>query len=195
MNTKRIAIFGLVASASLASPGCITFVGPEDLRLAVSLSSGVGLDREFGVGVDGLTLRIATSIAGVPVPIHGVTWIDVGIYKINKFGLGSSESARSLIRNIDLPGWEPVVRMRGGEDGDEAAVFVRCDGSSIRGIVVFARDGDELVIARLVGRIDKLIEGFLDSGKLAERGWPGLAAVAGGPSDTLTHEHVPHPSP
>lgn len=192
MNTGRIALFGLVVSASLLSPGCITFLGPEDLRLAVSLSSGVGLDREFGVGVDGLTLRMATSIAGVPVPLRGVTWVDVGIYKIDKFGLGTSESKRCMIGNIDLPGWEPIVRMRGGEDGVEAAVFVKCDGSSIRGIVVFARDGDELVIARLLGRIDKLIEGFLDSGELAKHGWPGLIAAAGSPYDKSTQ--VPHPS-
>lgn len=189
MNISRIAIFGLVVSASLISPGCITFVGPEDLRLAVSLSSGVGLDREFGVGVDGLTLRIATSIAGVPVPVSGITWVDVGIYKVDAFGLASSESKRCLVGNIDLPGWEPIVRTRSG-DGDEAAVLVKCDPSSIRGIVVFARDGDELVIARLVGRIDQLIEGFLDSEELFGNGWPGLVAVAGDRSDTGA---VPHP--
>ena len=183
MNTNRVVVFGLAVVASLVSPGCITFVGPEDLRLAVSLSSGVGLDREFGMSVDGLTLKLATSIAGAPVPIRGVTWVDVGIYKVDALGIASSESKRFLVKNIDLPGWEPIVRVSGGDDGEEAVVLIKCDGSAIRGLVVFARDDDELVIARLVGRIDRLIEGFLESGELGEHGWSGLVAVAGASTD------------
>jgi len=178
MNSRLMAIWGL-AVASLAGPGCVTFIGPEELRMAVSLSSGVGLDRKFGVGVDGLTLRMALAIAGIPVPVTGVLWVDVGVYEINRYSGAPVEGA--MVRNIDLPGWESIVRTRGG--GDEAAVFVRYDDRSIRGMVALVRDDEELAIVRLTGRIDRLLEAFLGGEGFAKLGWPGLASVTARSAD------------
>lgn len=160
-----------LSAVPLLGTGCISFLGPEDLRLAISLSQGVGLDREFGVSVDGLTIAAVSAFAPVSIPVGAVTWADVGVYKVR-----GPKAAESFVFDIELPGWEPVVRTRDG--GNEAVVLVKQGRSSIRGFLVFAHDEEELVIVRIKGKIDKLFEHFLEQNDFQEKGWPALADFA-----------------
>lgn len=144
-----------LAGLAMVSSGCISLLGPEDLRFRLSLSQGVGLDRQFAIGVDGLTIRAAAALAGPDLPIRGLTWADVGVYRIRG-------DRQNLLANVELPGYETMVRVRDGSD--EVRVFVQQGTTAVNGLVLLARENDQLVIVRVRGRIDQLLESVLQKG-------------------------------
>jgi hypothetical protein len=155
MIPTRMTLCVLAICTMAGSTGCISLLGPEDLRFRLSLLNGVGIDREFALGVDGLTLQAAAAFAPVDVPLGGVYWTDFGTFKIRG-------DAKGLISNARLPGYESIVRVR--EDGEEVNVLVKQSDTAIKSFVVLAREGDELVIVRMHGRIDKLLQQIMEDG-------------------------------
>lgn len=143
-----------LALACLPCTGCISLLGPEDLRFRTSLASGVDIDREFAVGVDGLTVSLAAALA-TDIPIRGVTWADVGMYRIR-----NAEEAEGVLDDLELPGYHQLVRIREGTS--ETLVLVKQSSRSVSGVSVFQRDGDELVIVRVKGFIGHLIQHILE---------------------------------
>jgi hypothetical protein len=156
----------------LAAGGCILPVGPEDVRFQVSASSGVGITQKLGISVDGLTINLVSALAptAIPLPMHHISWADVGIYEVHT--RDSDQLPRSVLKRVRMIGWEPMVRTRDGSS--ETAIFVRYFGSAITGMCVLARDGRELVIARISGRIDNLIADMF-----GEKGWGGFYEIGG----------------
>lgn len=156
----------------LAAGGCILPVGPEDVRFQVSASSGVGITQKLGLSVDGLTINLASALApaGLHLPTQHISWADVGVYEVHT--PDGEELPRSVLKRVKMLGWEPMVRTRDGSS--ETAIFVRYFGSAITGMCVLARDGHELVIARLSGRIDNLITDIF-----SEKGFGGFYEIGG----------------
>ena len=100
---RRYAAIAVFAAALCA--GCISLLGPEDLRFRLSLNQNVGLDRKFAVGADGLTIKAACLLAGPHVPaIRGLSWVDVGVYEIRG-------DARNLIAEVEkaFASWDKVL--------------------------------------------------------------------------------------
>jgi len=162
----------LLLAPLLAAGGCILPIGPEDVRFQVSASSGVGLTQKMGFSVDGLTINLASAVAPVdlPLPMHHISWAEVGIYKVH--APDGEEPPRCVLKRVKIPGWEPMVRTRDGSS--ETAIFVRYFGSAITGMSVLARDTDELVIARISGRIDNLITDMF-----SEKGFGSFYEIGG----------------
>jgi hypothetical protein len=145
----------VIVLCGLAAGGCISLLGPEDVRFRVSLAQGVGLDRKFAIGADGLTVGMATALAGPDMKLKGISWVDVGIYHIRG-------DQHSFVAGVELPGWEPIVRVREGDS--EAKIFVKQSSTSLKGLLVLARENDELVIARVRGRLDQLLDSVMEHG-------------------------------
>ncbi len=158
------------ALASLSS-GCVTLLGPVSLQRTLSREQGVRLEREFGVGVDGVTMGLASCFAGAPLPFGSVMGAEVGVYRV----IGPEEPR---LHELKLSGWERVIRAR--EPDGEFVVFLKMGRSSIRGLAVFNRSEDEVTIARVFGRIEKLLDWAVKHG-----GGIGLdPETSSGPSET-----------
>ena len=80
-----------------------------------------------------------------------------------------------MLDGLELPGFEPMVRMREGDT--ETLILLKEQGDSVRQMVVLARDGRELVIVRVKGRIDAFLAKAVKQGTIKEDGWEGLAGV------------------
>jgi len=174
-STRHILLTLLVPL--IGAGGCILPFGPEDLRRAASRSGKMKLKQKIGLSVDGVTLGVLGGIANVPVPLHHVFWADVGIYEIS--GTTDGRPVQSCLRRMDLPGWDRIVRTR--ERDSETCVLVKRRGSSINGVVVMARDGRELVIARVTGRMHAFLRDIL-----AGHGGTGLFEFGGGHGTEIT---------
>ena len=134
-----------VAMVPLLWAGCILPIGPEDLRLALSRSSGMKLQQEIGLSVDGLTLTVVGGLAGVPIPLHHLLWADVGIYRVTNPS-GEEDTGDTFVMP-ELRGWKRFVRMR--ENDEDVQLFVLEFGDAIHGMVFIVRNEDEVVIVRL----------------------------------------------
>ncbi len=156
---RRLSLCLIVVTLPAAS-GCVTFLGPEDLRWAISRDQRVRLDRDIGMGVDGLTLGLVAAIADVPIPVAGILTAEVGVYTIK--GGDEVVDAQSILSNFALRGFEAIVRVR--EPGNEVVVLAKYNDRTIRSIVVVARDGRELVIVRARGRLEKMLQWALEQG-------------------------------
>ncbi len=149
--------------------GCIIPVGPDDLRRQVSRANDVTLEQEIGVSVDGLTLATAAAVAGVPLPLIHVGWAEIGIYRIAG-GANADAPVREFMAP-ELNGWQRVVRLR--ERDSMMYMLVKPSGEGIRGMIMVARSGDEVIVVRVRGRLHKLLEHVI-AHSVAEDGFPGM---------------------
>lgn len=164
--TRKLLIAAIAAALLPAASGCIMFgVGPEDLRWAVSRSEGVQLKPEICLSMDGLSVAIASSLAGSPFPLHGVGWIDVGIYRVT----GGESVLRSKLSEMKLKGWDSLVRVRSKTENVHVLVDTKRD--RVCGMVVLVRQADQVIIARLRGDLNRLFEEALKSS--------GVTGIAG----------------
>lgn len=145
-------VMTLAALACLVvQSACVGLLGPVDLELAVGASSGALLTRSMGFNVlhGPLAGVVASEDEDAARTLSSISSADVGVYTMHSFG-----SAR--LRELELAGWERIMRVR--EHDSDVVIFARTDGEAIKGMVVIARDHDDLVIARVMGRVDKIIE-------------------------------------
>ena len=167
---RSLAKFLLVAvCVPMFGAGCIIPVGPDDLRLQVSRANDVALEQEIGVSVDGLTLATAAAVAGVPLPLIHVGWAEIGIYRI-----AGGANADAPVREFaapELEGWQRVVRLR--ERDSKMHMLVKPSGGGIRGMIMVARSGDEVIVVRVRGRLHKLLE-YVIAHSAAKDGFPRM---------------------
>ncbi len=159
-----VSMFGLMFVA-----GCIIPIGPDDLRRQVSRANDVTLEQEIGVSVDGLTMATAAAVAGVPLPLIHVGWAEIGIYRIVG-GANADAPVREFVAP-ELEGWQRVVRMR--DRDSKMYMLVKTSGEGIRGMIMVARSGDEVMVIRLRGRLHKLLEHVI-AHSVAEDGFSGM---------------------
>ena len=87
----------------------------------------------------------------------------MGVYNV----VDSHDPVGSGMADLDLPGWEPIVRIREGDE--RIQVLCQIEGERIRAMLVVVLDGDELVIVRLKGNLHKFLPGALE-----HAGWGGI---------------------
>jgi hypothetical protein len=156
-GTSRAALFLLLALA-LSSAACIGFRGPEQIRREISFNSGVELDREMGFTIrrSGMWLvRAGLRIAGEDeISLRGVRGVQVGIYQVRGSEMG--RHPRIPLEAGRFSDWDPVVRVH--EEDEEVLVLVREKKGSIRRMLVVVSDDEELVVVRMKGKLESILE-------------------------------------
>jgi len=156
MRIAKLAAFGLLAASLTASAGCV-LIGPAGVRHDVTQATGLDLDREFGFRLGRLSLflvRQGVRAADDEVTLDGVRKVAIGVYQARDL-----PGDRALCR-AELSGWEPVVRVC---DQDESVLmFARESDGRLRGMLIVAQDGDEVVIVRAKGRLDNLVASVME---------------------------------
>jgi hypothetical protein len=171
MKSTRYVLPALLALL-IGAGGCILPLGPEDLRAAAGRAGKLELKQKIGLSVDGLTLNLLGAVADVPVPLHHLLWADLGVYEIR--GTTDGRPLYGCLRSMTLPGWDTILRTR--EKDSETCLLVKRRGLSIDGMVVMSREGRELVIARVTGRLHALLRDMLARQGLSGAGEAGDAS-------------------
>jgi hypothetical protein len=165
--TRRSGFVLLIGAVVLLQTGCWFGTGStSDIRYEFSNSTGLALEPEFGVKLG----RISTGFAKMFVKNHdeeisfkGVSKVEVGVYNV----VDAREPAGPDLAAMELEGWVTIARVR---DGDERVqVMCRPDGDRLRALLVLVLDGDELVVVRLKGRLEKFLPAALQ-----KTGWADI---------------------
>lgn len=165
---RRTSLFvsAIAMSSTLLLSGCIGFHGPNDLRRSIARDNDVRLQQEFGISTNGLTLKLARGIAspfvGKELPrVAGISRVQYGQYTV--VPRSSDEIPDRMLRDMKLDGWDRVIRISEASGGDEVCVYTKDNGTILKGIVVAVRDGDELMLVRVKGDIEKFLATAMDS--------------------------------
>lgn len=147
----------LLGLTVLLTAGCC-MKGPAEIKHEMSLSSGKDYDRVIGLTLGRTSMALARwglKVAGEDeIPIKGIRKVRVGIYEVeNSWRPASTENPA---RQPDLPGWEPIVRMH--DDGENVMVMIRQRGERIKSMLVVVDEPEQLVIVRIWGNLDRLLE-------------------------------------
>lgn len=165
----------LMALLSGALAGCVGFRGPADVHREVRETTGVAYEREMGLTLGGPALAMARWAADRYVEedipdLSGLRKVQVGIYEAPPGG----GAARRSVQAHDFPTWEPLVEVSDGDE-EHVLVMVRRRDEAIRMLLVVVDEPDELVIVRLKGYLDTILEDAVRFG-LQEVDRPELAA-------------------
>lgn len=157
---KRIILAGAAVAACAFLSGCIGFHGPNDLRRSVASANNVRLKQDVGFSTNGMTLRMAKGLASPwvdqPLPrLKGIRRAQFGTYKIEP---RSGFTPETMLADLEVKGWTPAVRITNPKGADETLVLVKEDRKGrLRGVVVAARDNDELTLARVRGDLETFL--------------------------------------
>lgn len=188
----------LVLKACLVTGCIIPFNGPGDIKRDVQSATNSDLDMDFGVtvGRSGMALArwvMSKSDEEMP-PLEGIKKVEVGVYHYDR----APVEGRAL-DSMHWPGWLPVVEIHGraAAGHGDAIAATRSDESAAAGdaadlLILFQYDGkrlqrmlllveepeeDRLMIIRISGDLDKLIEQVIAYG-LEESDHPELIEPA-----------------
>jgi hypothetical protein len=121
--------------------------------MEVSRQADIQLKPIVTASTHGLALTPISPFLHGPVPVWHLGWVSVGAYKIeSSVGAWTDEQFAML----DLPGWERFTRIHEGEN--VTLVFSPTDDKSLHTMVLLTKQGDQLVIIKMSGRLDKVIE-------------------------------------
>lgn len=147
--------------------GCIGFSGPNGIRNAIARSQDVRLDKEFGVDVGPLAIGFANLVAApyLPMSLDGLSWVSVGQYTIRPHHDGSINTFS--LNYLELNGWKTFVHVR--EEGSNIKLMCNTNGKRINKMLAIIQEGDELIIAKIEGDFEKLIDNIFDSELLRDK--------------------------
>jgi len=103
--------------------------------------------------------------------LRGVNKVQIGVYEVVDDGTGAGRPARAS----DFQPYDPIVQVQ--EEGDTVLVMAREDDGTIRRLLVVVDSDDELVIVRLRGDLEQVMEDAIRLG-LSEGGHEELADPA-----------------
>jgi hypothetical protein len=174
MKTPPRCLLLVLAIVLVTSGGCWFGTGStSDVRYEFSRQTGVELEPEFGVKLGRVATRfgrIFARDADSDVPkLKGVNRVEMGVYTVT-----SVKGVRGDLRDIELPGYVPLVRVR--EDGEEILVLVKPEEEKVPAMLVLIPENEELVVVRLKGKLhkflkenlDEVFEGIADLGEAVE---------------------------
>ncbi|GAB5519096.1 MAG: hypothetical protein RhofKO_13470 [Rhodothermales bacterium] len=122
------------------------------------------LDQQVVFSMGPLGLRTVGWIAGfVPEEeaqmasryVREIQRVKVGVYEVDRIGDLRDFDPASL-RRFERGGWEVAARIH--EDDELVWVMYRERHDTVRDLYVVVLDGDELVLARVQGRLNRLME-------------------------------------
>ena len=145
------------ATLILSCAGCLAYRGPRGVEASLEHSLGFELRRDFGVKLGFLSTKFAVSFIGQDdddLDLHDVTSIGFAVFER---GAANGRTPRRIEPgDLGLKGFSTMLR---SSDGDEQVLLLaKPSNGTIREMVLLAVDTDEVVFARLTGRLDELIE-------------------------------------
>lgn len=151
----RINAWAMIGLCVATCTSCIGFHGPEDLRRDLVQATGVELERETGVSVGRMGVMLVRWFTSEEeIPLKGVRKVQVGVYEVTDFGDGGY--GRGTVEPLELPGWDPVVRVH--EEDEHVFVMLRQEEDAIRGMLVVVMEQDEWVLVRIKGKLQHVVE-------------------------------------
>jgi hypothetical protein len=122
------------------------------------------LDHEVMVSLGPLSLGFFRWVAGFVDEdevqmardyLKEIQRVKVGVYKVDHYGRGDFHLPRHLRDSFYRDGWDLAVKV---QDHDNLVwVFYRPDKDTVRDLYVIVLEDDELVLARVRGRLNRLV--------------------------------------
>jgi hypothetical protein len=157
MTAERVFRVAVLSVSLAATAACVTYRGPRGMEAAIEEQMGVNLDREFGLKLGWTTTKIAGAFVGNDdedaLAIKEITGIGVAVFKVPE---GGSRPAAIDPARLGLGRFETVLNVR-DQDG-QVLVFAKSRKGVIHELVFLANDGDEVVVGRLKGDLDALLD-------------------------------------
>ncbi len=158
MIAGRVSRSALAAALVAASAGCVTYRGPRGIESAIEDQIGANLEREFGLKLGWATTKLTGSIVahdgdGDALAFQDVTGLGVAVFKVPE---GATRRAALDPGRLGLSGFETVLDAR-DRDG-QVLVLARMRHDTVHEIVLVSCEDDEVVIARLRGDLDGLLQ-------------------------------------
>jgi hypothetical protein len=158
LSKRALRAAGILAVCALGV-GCIGFRGPADVKRGVERRTASDLDREFAITVGPASMAFVRWAARVAdeddaAPLKGIRKVQVGVYSRDRDGEGVV-----LTRHLeprDFPRYDPMVQVR--EQDERVLVLAESHRDGIRRMLVVVDDLDEVVIVRMSGDLERVIE-------------------------------------
>ena len=153
------ALRGALAVALLAAAsGCVAYRGPRGVEAALEAQMGVELHREFGLKLGWASTKFTGALVAHDgdddaLAIKDLTGLGVAVFSVPR---GAGRRTRLDPDRLHLGGFATVVTVR-DRDG-QVLLLAKSRRGTIREIVFLACDDDEVVVARLRGDLDRLVE-------------------------------------
>ena len=172
MSARRTARMLVAAALASLAAGCFAYRGPRALESSLEDQMGAGLEREFGFKLGWTATKLTGTLVGRDgdaddLSIRDLSGVAVAIYKVP----AGARGARLDPRKLGLRRYETVLDVR-DRDG-QVLLLTRSRSDAIREALFVSVDREEVVVARLRGRLDRLIEravrGADDGGVLGAR--------------------------
>jgi hypothetical protein len=156
-----IGLRGALAGALIVSAsGCMSYRGPHGVESALEHKMGAELHRELGIKLGPISTKFAASFVGHDddFDLHGMTSVGFAVFEV---GARNGDAPRPIEpKDLGARGWSTVLDSRDG--GEQVLLLVKPRNGSIHDMMFLAVDADEVVVARLTGDLDRLIEKAID---------------------------------
>jgi hypothetical protein len=164
---KQGSLSALMLACAVVTVGCATSRSPNAAAVAWSLEAaqpGCGLIRESRFALSGLGLaavRTLVRLAGdddeATEVLRHLSRVEVATYRVESGATCAGvDSLGGVAQELTRGGWWPMAVERCSSGA--SWVFARGGSNgALNGLYVIERDGDELEVVRLEGRIDRVI--------------------------------------
>jgi len=145
------------AALALSAAGCMTYRGPAGVEETIERKAQVELHREAGFKLGPLSTKIAASIindSGDDLDLRELSGIGVVVFEVTKHRGAPAEPITA--RDLGVEGWRPMIESR--SEGEQVLVLAKPGNGEIREMMLVSIEIDEVVVARLKGHLDRLIE-------------------------------------
>jgi len=163
MPSHRIRGLGLVTKIAaalalvLTAAGCMTYRGPVGVEATIERKAQVKLRREMGIKLGPISTKIAGSIlhdSADDMDFRDLTGVGVAVFEVTK---RTGAPARPLdAKDLGVEGWQPMIETY--SDDEQLLVFAKTGHGEIREMMLVSIESDEVVVVRLKGHLDRLIE-------------------------------------
>lgn len=147
-------------AAGLAASGCPAQAAPRGVKSALERTLGVELQREVGLDLGPFSTSLVKSITADDVELRDLDRIHVAVYKV--IGSHGAPARRVTAADLGVRGWTKILESRDG--GEQVLLLAKPAGDEIREMMLLSVDEDEVVVAHLHGRLDRLIHDALAAG-------------------------------
>ena len=141
----------------LSAAGCMTYRGPRGVEATIERKAEIELKREMGIKLGPLSTKIAASILhheDDDTDFRDLTGIGVAVFEVTKHT--GAPAQRITAKDLGVEGWQPIIEE--SADGEQLLVLAKTGGGEIREMMFVSIESDEVVVARLKGHLDRLIQ-------------------------------------
>ena len=169
MSKSRIGLVLAVTALSLFSSGCYRSERLERMGYEIlDACPDARFKKDMSLSLGGVSWGILKSIAlsvekddpEVRAYIRGLSKIELVIYKARGIAKDDARLIGEIVKSQLDEDWNLMIKVV--DDKDLAWIHYRGDDKRIREMQITAYDGEEFVIVRLSGRLDKIMEVALE---------------------------------